>query len=176
MKFASSALFATTCLQALSLVHGARFSARSMPRRSGAPTLSKRDDAVFDLQDSAYYVNITLSGEQYQVQIDTGRCASSSPFCGTELIWDASMQLGSVGCRHREKRERHGHTGNDKLRRRLRHRYITRPLFEYAEKLTASHRPNHDSGHDMGWIRFYSRRPSVQCVPFSLARDDICSI
>lgn len=154
MKFAPSALLATTCLQALSIVQGARFSARGRPRRSEASVLSKRDDAVIDLQDMAYYVNITLSGEQYEVQIDTGRCASSSysPLSGTGLIWDALLQLGLVGCRHRNKREQHGNTGNDKLCRRLRHRYATRPPSGFAEKLKVVHRPNHDGGHDLGWV------------------------
>lgn len=72
MKLTPSALLATIGLQAVSLVNGAHFSARGMPRRSSGSALSKRAEPIVDLNDLAYYLNITLGGVEFEVQLDTG--------------------------------------------------------------------------------------------------------
>lgn len=80
MKFAESALLGAVALQSINLVSGAHFSAQGGARRSQARGIVRRDDtagvtAIDDLQDLAYYMNITLGGDSYVVQLDTGRCA-----------------------------------------------------------------------------------------------------
>lgn len=75
MKFLKTALLGVTALETLDVAYAIHFPTIGRPTgRTSRSTLSRRGDVVVDdIQDVAYYMNITLGGDWYTVQLDTGR-------------------------------------------------------------------------------------------------------